>query len=169
MKKLLILFALFLTIGMASAQQSLTKEETISYIHDIVKSSSGKTNITTSGYSEIRNQSFSENEVSYQRIAFIGMSQNSTSNFKAMNIPWETLDMESANIPKIQPGTQVTAIQIKFKGSFPVDIERIGDLSYKAQKEFKEMVIHVRNDKVENVRKAFLHLQDVCKKVDPFD
>ena len=86
-----------------------------------------------------------------------------------MKIPWETLNMESANIPKIQTGTEVTAIQIKFKGSFPADIERIGDLSYKTQKEFNEMVIYVRNDKVENVRKALLHLQDVCKKIDPFD
>ncbi|MGX5683233.1 hypothetical protein ACWKWW_01630 [Chryseobacterium cucumeris] len=150
--------------------QELTREQTFQYISSIINSSNGRTNLImqTGGYSDISDQLFSENEVKHKKRVHMGSSQYSNNTFSATSIPWDALDMQNSKVYNIQGGTTITPIDIVFTGSFNADISRSGTVSYRDQRPMNKMTIYVRNDKVDNIYRALLHLEKVCKVEDPF-
>lgn len=170
MKKLITLFVLFLSIGIANAQGSKpTLAETVNYINEVISGSTGV--YYKSGddyYATITEQIFEKDHVFHKGKGFSGEDHSLTTTCGFKKIPWNSLE-----IVEIKDAESLKQIIVQFKTSLQNKHTKvwIGIDEDDTDEENSNKFLHfyVIPEKAENVKKALLHLKELSYKKDPFD
>lgn len=185
MKNLLIIIALCFSISTATGQDTKpTLEETVKYIDDIIAVSIGENKENKYHKYNVKQQKFSLNEIMKEEILILKQDNVEKSKTKRVysNIDWSKFKEISV---KREEGELFYRVELSFlspltlkysKVEKNVSIDRYGNRNYHAYNDTitennhstNDILFYVVDSRVENLKKAFLHLKELTYKPDPF-
>lgn len=178
MKNLITIVAVCFSIATGFAQDTKpTKEETVAYINNILSTSLGVwyKYEEPGDFSKVISQKFSLEEYTYTDETTFDYKVNDTEIYSFIKIPWHTLKSIS-EVSKLENGLSI--ITVSFEDAFIENIQRVENVRLMNGNTRKEtsnrstsvssIVIYITPSKIENLKKAFLHLKELTYKPDPF-
>lgn len=171
MKNLFTLLAIFLGLGLASAQDKKpTLDETVKYINDILTVSNGiywrDSYNPETGYARVTEQKFSLQDYYKSEDLLVDSERTLQTTTQCSNIDWSSL----VSI-EIRDSKDLKKLILRFNTPFNITYTSETGANFMGGNKQTEKTtgIYVIPEKADNVKKALLRLKELTYKKDPFE